>query len=164
MEIRRIEESELHELLSLYQYLHESDDPLPEPAVVRAVWDEIQSDANQRYFGGYVDGRLVSSCVLSIIPNLTRGCRPYGVVENVVTHADYRRQGLGKAVLKAALSFAWGRNCYKAMLFTGRKSEAVFRFYESAGFDRHAKQAFLATPPGSGGTGVPERPRENGGE
>ena len=37
-------------------------------------------------------------------------------------------------------------NCYKVMLLTGRKDESTFRFYESAGFDRNAKQAFVATP------------------
>ena len=32
------------------------------------------------------------------------------------------------------------------MLLTGSKNEETYRFYESAGFDRHAKQAFLARP------------------
>ena len=146
MEIREIGESELNELLALYHHLHDSDDPLPEPDVVETTWKQIQADSNHRYFGVFVDGKLVSSCALCVIRNLTRGCRPYGVIENVVTHTDYRRKGYGKAVLKAALGYAWSRNCYKVMLLTGRKSESVFQFYESVGFDRHAKQAFLAKP------------------
>jgi GNAT superfamily N-acetyltransferase len=146
IEIRRIENRELDELLALYKHLHDSDDPSPAPSVVRAVWDRIQSDPSQCYFGAYLDGRLVSSCVLSVIPNLTRGCRPYGLIENVVTHGDYRRRGFGRSVLQAALTHAWGLDCYKVMLLTGRKTESVFRFYESAGFDRNAKQAFLAKP------------------
>ena len=89
---------------------------------------------------------LMLACVLCIIPNLTRGLKPYGVIENVVTHADHRRQGYGRLVLEHALQHAWSQNCYKVMLLTGRKSEAVFGFYESVGFDRHAKQAFLAKP------------------
>jgi hypothetical protein len=32
------------------------------------------------------------------------------------------------------------------MLLTGRKNEGTYQFYESVGFDRHAKQAFLAKP------------------
>jgi len=32
------------------------------------------------------------------------------------------------------------------MLLTGRKNEETYRFYKSVGFDRHAKQAFLAKP------------------
>jgi GNAT superfamily N-acetyltransferase len=146
MEIREIGESELNELLILYHHLHESDDPLPESDEVEAIWEQIRADPNYRYFGVFVDGKLVSSCALCVIRNLTRGCRPYGVIENVVTHTDYRRKGYGKALLKAALGYAWSRNCYKVMLLTARKSESVFQFYESAGFDHHAKQAFLAKP------------------
>ena len=41
----------------------------------------------------------MSSCALSVVPNLTRGCQPYGVIENVVTHADYRGKGYGKKVV-----------------------------------------------------------------
>lgn len=145
-ETREIRESELKELLALYRHLHDEDYPLPEQPVVEAVWKRIQEDPGQHYFGVFVDGRLTASCVLILVPNLTRGCRSYGVIENVVTHADERRKGHGREVLRAALEYAWGQNCYKVMLLTGRKNEGVFRFYESAGFDRHGKQAFLARP------------------
>ena len=146
MDIREIKASELRDLLRLYRHLHETDDPLPAPQVVEGVWKDIEDSDSLAYFGVFLGDRLVSSCALSIIPNLTRGCRPYGVIENVVTHPDFRRKGFGRAVLKFALKLAWSRNCYKVMLLTGRKTEETYRFYESAGFDRHAKQAFLAKP------------------
>ncbi len=146
MDIKEIKGNELNELLDLYSHLHSSDDRLPRIDIVNSIWREIQTDPNLHYFGLYVDGRLVSSCTISIIPNLTRGCRPYGVIENLVTHSAFRRKGYGKAVLRHAMQYAWGRNCYKVMLQTGRKDEWVFRFYESVGFDRNEKQAFLARP------------------
>lgn len=100
------------------------------------------------------------------IPNLTRGCRPYGVVDNVVTHRDAHRApeaGYGKAVLAEALSVAWSQGCYKVMLLTGRKDEATFQFYASAGFNPHDQQAFIAKAPSSqpdtpGGAINPVRP------
>jgi len=67
-------------------------------------------------------------------------------VENVVTHASHRAQGYGKAVVTEALAYTWRERCYKVMLLTSRKNEATFNFYEAAGFDRHGKQAFIATP------------------
>ena len=99
------------------------------------------------YLGGFVHDELVTSCVLVTVLNLTRGCKPYGLIENVVTHAAHRNRGYGKAVLAEALSFAWSQGCYKVMLMTGRKDEHTLRFYEQAGFDRHGKQAFVAKPP-----------------
>jgi GNAT superfamily N-acetyltransferase len=61
----------------------------------------------------------------------------------VVTHSDFRHRGFGKAVLQAALDFAWEGNCYKVMLMTGRLDESTFSFYESVGFRRDKKQAFV---------------------
>jgi GNAT superfamily N-acetyltransferase len=146
MEVREIKEDELNELLNLYSHLHATDEPLPNVDVVNAIWHEIQTNPNIQYFGMFVDGRLISSCTICIIPNLTRGCRPYGVIENVVTHKDFRNKGYGTHILGHALGYAWGRNCYKVMLQTGRKDEATFQFYESAGFDRYEKRAFIARP------------------
>ncbi len=148
MDIRLIKASELNDLLALYAHLHSADDPPPEAHVLLSVWQELLANPRYRYFGAYVGGQMVASCNLTVIPNLTRGCRPYGVIENVVTHAEHRQHGHGKAVLRHALAQAWSVGCYKVMLLTGRKDPATLRFYESAGFDPHGKQAFIAKPPG----------------
>ena len=147
IEIRLLREAELSLLLDLYGHLHEVDEPLPAWEAVTAVWQTIQASNHFHYFGGFVAGQLVASCTLSLIPNLTRGCRPYGTIENVVTHRAFRGRGYGKAILHHACHFAWEQNCYKVMLMTGRLNEQTFRFYEAAGFDRHVKQAFIAKSP-----------------
>jgi GNAT superfamily N-acetyltransferase len=146
MDIREIQSHELQSLLALYAHLHERDDPPPSPAAAEEVWSEALANPRIKYFGGFAMGALVSSCTLTVTPNLTRACRPYGVIENVVTHALHRNQGWGTAILAHALRDAWRQNCYKVMLLTGRKDEATLRFYERAGFDRDGKQAFIAKP------------------
>ena len=147
MNIRELEAHDLEQLLLLYAHLHEVDEPLPDQAAIANLWQTIQSDANLLYFGGFVGAQMAASCNLALVPNLTRGCRPYGVIENVVTHADFRRRGYGQAILRHALASAWDNDCYKVMLMTGRLNEQTFRFYESVGFDRHSKQAFIAKRP-----------------
>lgn len=146
MKIRLVNASELKELIELYKHLHRSDEALPSEATVQAIWKELLANPRYTYFGGYISEELISSCTMTVIPNLTRACQPYGVIENVVTHAAHRNKGYGKAVLAHALSHAWSQGCYKVMLLTGRKDEATFQFYEAAGFDRHEKQAFIAKP------------------
>lgn len=150
MTIRTLQAHDLQPLLALYTNLHEHDDPLPPEADIDAVWSEAMTNPRIHYFGDFADDALVTSCTLTVIPNLTRGCRPYGVIENVVTHATHRGQGWGKAVLAHALDAAWRQRCYKVMLLTGRKDEGTLRFYEQAGFDRHGKQAFVAKPAAAG--------------
>jgi GNAT superfamily N-acetyltransferase len=144
--LREIQAHELQSLLGLYAHLHERDDPPPSPAAAEEVWAEALANPRIKYFGGFASGSLVSTCTLTVIPNLTRACRPYGVVENVVTHAVHRRQGWGKAVLSHALDYAWRQNCYKVMLLTGRNDQATLRFYEHAGFDPNGKHGFVAKP------------------
>ncbi len=145
--IRPLRPTERDDLLALYRHLHRTDKPLPDEAAVQAVWLEMIGDPRTRVIGGYVQGSLVASCTLTVVPNLTRGCQPYGVIENVVTHTEYRNRGHGQAILSHALSQAWSAGCYKVMLMTGRKDEATMRFYRSGGFDPDEKQAFIAKPP-----------------
>lgn len=132
MKIRILQDADLAKLLGLYEHLHSSDVPLPDSAVIAKTWSQIQSNPDLAYFGVFDENDLVSSCTLSMLPNLTRGCRPYGIIENVVTAPSYRRQGLGKAVLEHALEYAWTVGCYKVMLLTGRKDEGTYRFYAFA--------------------------------
>lgn len=149
MNIREIEEDELDELLLLYEDLHSEDTPLPDTQKIETVWLDILSNMNLKYFGAYDGKTLVSTCALTIIPNMTRSCKPYGLIENVVTSHAFRKRGFGKSVLSYALNYAWNMDCYKVMLLTGRKSNDTFRFYESVGFNRQAKQGFIAMPANS---------------
>jgi GNAT superfamily N-acetyltransferase len=146
--IRELHLDDLDCLLVLYEHLHDSDLPRPERPVVESVFRNLLENPDHHYYGSFVDGKLVSSCILSVIPNLTRGCAPYGLIENVVTHRDFRRRGYGSAILRRALADAWAAGCYKVMVLTGRLDEGTFSFYESAGFDRRSKQAFIAKPTG----------------
>jgi GNAT superfamily N-acetyltransferase len=95
-----------------------------------------------------VDSLPVSSCVLSVIPNLTRGARPYGIIENVVTRKEFRNKGYAGAFLSHVLSYAWENGCYKVMLLTGRKDDTVFALYKKAGFLRGIKEGLIAYMPG----------------
>lgn len=147
MNIRALQPHELPALLNLYGHLHRLDEPPPSPGAPEAAWAEAMANPRILYLGGFAADALVASCTLTVIPNLTRACRPYGVIENVVTHAAHRSQGWGSAILARALDEAWRQQCFKVMLLTGRKDEATLRFYEQAGFDRHAKQGFVARPP-----------------
>lgn len=144
--VRSAVEHDLPELLNLYRHFH-PDDPQLEAATAARVWSTLLSSGFMTVIVAQADGLLVSSCTLAIVPNLSRGGRSYGVIENVVTDADYRRLGLGRRVLAHALDIAWQANCYKVLLATGSKREATLRFYEEAGFHRGGKTYFEVRRP-----------------
>jgi GNAT superfamily N-acetyltransferase len=146
VQFRRVRADELQALVGLYQQLNPADVPLPDEAAVGRVWADFLGDPKIRCLVGVVNDQLAASCTLVVIPNLTRGARPYGLMENVVTHADYRHKGIGTRLLRYALQMAWDCNCYKVMLLTGRQEEATLQFYEKAGFQRGLKTGFVAKP------------------
>ena len=140
--VREIRQEELNELLNLYLYLHE--DSIPEMTEhLSKTWDEIISDKNHHIIVKEVDGKIIASCVCVIIPNLTRGIRPYAFVENVVTNENYRGKGYATECLNYAKEIALKDNCYKMMLLTGSKRESTLRFYENAGYNSSDKTAFI---------------------
>ena len=100
-------------------------------------------DPNHHLIVNEVDGRIVSSCVCVIIPNLTRNVRPYAFVENVVTHEGYRGNGYAGECLDYAKRIAEKENCYKMMLLSGSKKPATLRFYEKSGYNSSDKTAFI---------------------
>ncbi|WP_241671273.1 GNAT family N-acetyltransferase [Dankookia rubra] len=144
--IRPATDGDLHGMLELYRHLN-PDDPPVGPAAAAAPWSSLLRSGLTTVLVAEENGRLVSSCTLVMVPNLTRGGMSYALVENVVTHAGHRRRGLGHRVLAAALDAAWAANCYKVMLATGSTQEATLRFYETAGFERGGKTFFQARRP-----------------
>lgn len=140
--VREIRDHELNELLNLYLYLHE--DSIPEMNEnLRETWREIINDKNHHIVVYEKDGRIVSSCVCVIVPNLTRDVRPYALIENVVTHANFRGCGYATECLKFSEKTAAEANCYKIMLLTGSKNERTLSFYKNAGYNSEDKTAFI---------------------
>ena len=140
--IREANKNDLKELLELYLYLHEDSIPNQDEHLEN-TWKQIMEDKNHHLIVNEVDGKIVSSCVCVIIPNLTRNVRPYAFVENVVTHADYRKKGYASECLNYARTIAKNENCYKMMLLTGSKKAETLRFYENAGYNSSDKTAFI---------------------
>lgn len=140
--LRDLGVDDLDALLALYQHLNPGDAPPP-----REHAREVLAHPGLRHFGRFVEGELVASCNLAVVPNLTRGGRSYGVIENVVTHAAHRGRGHGQAVIAHALEAAWATGCYKVVLTTSRQDPAVWAFYERCGFSASDKRAFVVRRP-----------------
>ncbi len=130
-------------MLALYRHLNPADAP-PADDAARAILERLLASDLTDPLVAEADGAVAGTCVLVTVPNLTRGGRPFAVIENVVTDPAFRRRGIGTALLDEARRRAWAVDCYKVMLATGRSEEAVLRFYESAGFMRGGKTHFEA--------------------
>jgi GNAT superfamily N-acetyltransferase len=136
LNVRPALRSDLLGLLALYPHLDPAD-KMPPLDVAECCFDELRKYRGSQIFVGLVRDAIVASCTLIVIPNLTRGGQPYGLIENVVTHTSYRGRGFGKQLLQAAVAAAWQVDCYKVMLMTGSKKPSTLAFYAAAGFEQN---------------------------
>ncbi len=140
--VREIEKNDLEGLLRLYMQLH--NNPLPEKtAELLQIWDTIFQDENHHVIVAEENGKIVSSCVCVIIPNLTHNQQPYAFIENVITDEKFRKRGLATQCLNYAKEIAIKENCYKMMLLTGSKEISTLDFYRKAGYNSDDKTAFI---------------------
>lgn len=121
--------------------------PMLSDTKARQIWSETMSRDGVFVFVSDVGPRIVASCMLITAPNLMRGGRGHGFIENVVTHRDFRRQGHGEAVMQAALQMAWANDCYHVLLQSGRKDPGVHHFYKHCGLEPGLRIGYVARRP-----------------
>ena len=140
--IRVAVKEDLNKILNLYKLLFPDEDYTLNENYTHA-WDIILKNADiLRYFICEEDDQVVSSACISIIPNLTRNSRPYAIIENVITHPDYRRKGYGTLIMQECIKYAKIRDCYKIMLLSSAFRRDAHTFYKNLGFDSESKQGF----------------------
>lgn len=140
--IRECREQDLTGLLTLYAELRPRD-PVLTSSVARAALRKLLAEPGVRLLVAEVEGELAASCQLGVIPTLTNGGRPFGIIEHVITAARFRRQGVSKRLLAQALTLAWELDCYKVMLLSGEGREGAHRLYEKLGFKAGIEKGFV---------------------
>lgn len=145
MLIREARVDDIGGIRRLYTQLNPDDPDVPDERVIE-ILTTISTSKWFHLFVGLAQERIVATCYLNIIPNLSRNGSPYGIIENVVVDQNLRNQGYGKAIMAHALTQAWQAGCYKVMLQTGSRRESTHHFYRSCGFNDSAKFAFVARP------------------
>jgi GNAT superfamily N-acetyltransferase len=143
---RLAQTSDLTSLLELYQFSEVSPSVEPKDRAEQ-IWAEMLSHEGVAVVVSSVDAKIVATCMLITAPNLLRAGRRHGFLENVVTHPEFRSQGHGRAVVRAALAAAWTKNCYHVLLQSGRADPRVHRFYESCGFEPGLRIGYVARRP-----------------
>src|SRR5690242_2355552 len=139
--------SDLPSLLALFDVSEVSTVAQPRERA-ESIWQETLAHPGVHIFVSDDRNRIAATCMLVIAPNLLRGGRRHGFLENVVTHPELRGQGHGKAVVQAALVHAWAAaDCHHVLMQSGRADPRVHVFYEGLGFRPGLRVAYVATRP-----------------
>ena len=143
--IRKATPTDAEMLCDLYTN-HLTKNPPKEPPDMAAWREKLSSFAADPFYHilvGCVEERVVSAVTLIVVENLTHNHKPYALIENVVTHADYRGRRYARQLMDKASDIAVELGCYKIMLLTGSKQDSTLRFYENCGFNRNDKTGFI---------------------
>ncbi|MGW3960748.1 N-acetyltransferase family protein [Amycolatopsis sp. NPDC005003] len=130
---RPAREADVPALLALFRELH-PDDPPPSAQAAAAAWRAVQAQSGRVILVAECGGAVIGTADCATLPNLTRGARPFMLVENVVVATGHRRSGVGAALMEAAFAAARRAGCYKVQLLSRSGREAAHAFYESLGF------------------------------
>ncbi len=149
MTIRKATPADADALKELYFHHLTHYPPKEEQTMTKwaAMLDKFEKDDLMHLLIVEVNGVVVSSIQMAIIESLTHNVRPFAIIENVVTHADYRNQGYASALLNEATQIAIQHNCYKMSLETGSNKESTLNFYRKNGFVVDAKHSCLKRLP-----------------
>ena len=142
---REARSGDFEDVVRLYRQLHPND-PVLHDGSDAAAFEKILRSPGLHLFVLELDGVVVATTYLNVIPNLTRSASPYAVIENVVVEETLRGSGLGKQVMDGTLRAAWEAGCYKAMLMTGSRNPHTHAFYRACGFSSDVKTAYHARP------------------
>ncbi|WP_250006094.1 GNAT family N-acetyltransferase [Actinoplanes sp. M2I2] len=103
-------------------------------AAIWAAFEEIDADPNNELIVADDDGEVVGTCQLTFTPGLSRHGARRLTIEAVRVRADRRGAGLGRELMRYALTRARERGCRIAQLTTDKRREDAHRFYAGLGF------------------------------
>lgn len=81
-----------------------------------------------------LSGRLCGSIMAFICPDFCGPCRPFMLIENVVTHSEFRRLGVAEEMFKYLEQWGQQRGVRYTILCSSNDRSAAHRFYPAIGY------------------------------
>jgi GNAT superfamily N-acetyltransferase len=137
--IQKLTQSDLPELAVLYQELMDESTNLE---IMTATFQWMA--ANQAYYVlvAKSDEAVAGSLMGIVCWELLGRCRPFMVIENVIVAPDYRRMGVGRALMTEIERLAREQDCSLIEFCSSSTRKDAHRFYESMGYGLDVVQGF----------------------
>lgn len=117
------------------------DDRETDPADPRyaAAFDAIDASPDNRLIVAELDGRVVGTLQITLIPGLSFRGAWRGQIEAVRIVSDQRGNGLGAAMIDWAVDRCRERDCFMVQLTSSSSRTDAHRFYERLGWAQSHK-------------------------
>ena len=116
----------MHDVIELMQYISEFKINEDE---YNSIWISYKNQINVHSIVALIDRKIVGYGTV-IIETKIRGGK-FGHIEDIVSHNDFRKIGVGKAILDSLLEIAEDKGCYKVALAC---KEHNIAFYEKCSY------------------------------
>ncbi len=134
MEIRKIELNDLDRVFELLNELYESKLKYEK---FKEIYNLKLKDTNSYYIVAILNNKIVGILTSEIQVKLHRA-KKQSFIEDLIVDKEYRRQGIGKALLQNAVDYAKENDCEVIELTSYIKNESAHRFYEDNSFIKHS--------------------------
>ncbi|NUT04498.1 MAG: GNAT family N-acetyltransferase [Hamadaea sp.] len=118
----------------------------PDDPAYATAFAEIDADPHQRLVVGELDGEVIATMQLTIIPGIGRKGARRALIEAVRVRSDRRGGGLGKQLIGWAIETARTENCAMVQLTSDKSRTDAHRFYDRLGFTQSHVGYKLALP------------------
>ena len=139
-------------LLSLYNLLEVATEPAVTLESAEARFRDLESNPHHRIYVAELGASIVGTFSLIFIPGLSHSARDSCIVEDVVVASEMQGAGIGKQMMRFAMTACVARHCYKLVLSSHVRRERAHRFYEGLGFHKHGYSYLLDLSGGSAST------------
>lgn len=112
------------------------DASLPLDPGYLAAFGAIAADPKMRLVVAELDGRIVGTVQMAVLPGLSRKGASRGYLEAVRIASACRGQGLGAELVEWAIEWCREAGCGMVQLTTQRDRVDAHRFYERLGWER----------------------------
>lgn len=107
---------------------------LSDPTPYDRAFDRLRADPNQHLIVAELDGAVVGTLQLSVIPGLSRRGATRSVIEGVRVARAARGRGLGAEMIRWAIDESRRLGCSLVQLTSDARRTDAKRFYERLGF------------------------------
>lgn len=134
--LRKAVAADIPLLVELYAAM-DGEPPLTLETAV-ALFEQIEQVPDYSIYLASLNAEVIGTFSLLLAPTfMHRGLHRFALLDAVMVKPDFRGQGLGKAMVQAALHISREQGCYKLMLSSNLKRDRAHQFYQSLGFRQH---------------------------